>query len=233
MLDWKLSSAASARDARASKEVKRTMQSPFSIHNLYRNPFGELTRAERAELAVVEDMDAWLAALTDSRTAIQFFGDCGFGKTTHLLAIEKRLASAAYVYYPETGRRPVLPRQRPLLVDEANRMGWRQHLQLLRGAGPIVIGTHVDYSWRLRRAGFCVLNVNVEQPKEPALLAKILNRRVEASRVDEGLPIPLIDEEFAEQLLKQLGSNLRRIEHFLYERFQLCISEQSSWPPAI
>ncbi len=209
------------------------MRSPFTVYNLYRNPFGELTRAERAELAVVEDMDAWLAALADSRTAIQFFGDCGFGKTTHLLAIEKRLAIAAYVYYPETGSRPALPRQRPVLVDEANRMGWRQHGRLLLGAGPIVIGTHVDYSWRLRRAGFQVLHVNVEQPKQPAWLAKILNRRVEASRVVEGLPIPLIDEQFAEQLLAQFGSNLRRIEHFLYERFQLCISEQSPWPPAI
>jgi hypothetical protein len=209
------------------------MRSPYSVYNLNRNPFGELTRAERAELAVVDEMDAWLGALTDSRTAIQFFGDCGFGKTTHLLALEKRLTGAAYVYYPETGSRPALPRERPVLVDEANRMGWRQHWRMLRGAGPIVIGTHVDYSWRLQRAGFHVLKVNVERPKEPALLARILNRRVEASRMVEGLPVPLIDEEFAEQLLKQLGSNLRRIEHYLYERFQLCISEQSSWPPAI
>ena len=209
------------------------MRSPYSVYNLHRNPFGELTRAERAELAVVEEMDTWLVALADSRTAIQFFGDCGFGKTTHLLAIEKRLTTAAYVYYPETGDRPALPLERPVLVDEANRMGWRQHWRLLRGAGPIVIGTHVDYSWRLRRAGFHVLHVNVEQPKDPAMLAKILNRRVAASRAIEGLPIPLIDEEFAEQLLKQLGTNLRRIEHFLYEQFQHCISEQSSWPPAI
>jgi hypothetical protein len=209
------------------------MQSPYSVYNLHRNPFGELTRAERAELAVVEDLDVWLAALRDPRTSIQFVGDCGFGKTTHLLAIEKRLPSAAYVYYPEKGRRPPLPRQRPVLVDEADRMGWRQHLRLLHGGGPLVIGTHVDYSWRLRRAGFRVLNVNVELPKEPRLLAKILNRRVEASRLNVSLPIPLIDEEFAEQLMHRFGCNLRRIEHFLYERFQLVISEQSSWPPAI
>lgn len=209
------------------------MQSPYSVYNLHRNPFGELTRAERAELAVVEDLDVWLAALGDSRTSLQFVGDCGFGKTTHLLAIERRLPDAAYVYYPETGCRPALPRQRPVLVDEADRMGWRQHLRLLRGGGPIVIGTHVDYSWRLRRAGFQVLNVNVEQPKEPRVLAKILNGRVAASRLNVDLPIPLIDEEFAEQLLQRFNSNLRRIEHFLYERFQLSISEQSSWPPAI
>ncbi len=209
------------------------MQSPYSVYNLQRNPFGELTRKERAELAVVEELDEWVAALADGRTAIQFVGDCGFGKTTHLLAIEKRLANAAYVYYPETGPRPVLPRERPVLVDEADRMGWRQHMRLLLGGGPIVIGTHVDYSWRLQRAGFHVMNVNVERYKQPSLLAKILNRRIEASRLFEELPIPKIDEGVAEQLLHRFDSNLRRIEHFLYERFQLSISEQTPWPPAI
>jgi len=209
------------------------MQSPYSIYNLRRNPFGELTRAERADLAVVEELDVWVQALTDERTAIQFVGDCGFGKTTHLLAIEKQLASANYVYYPETGPRPALPRERPVLVDEADRMGWRQHIRLLRGGGPIVIGTHVDYSWRLRLAGFQVLNVYVEFRKEPSLLAKVLNRRIESSRLFEGLPVPEVDEDFAEQLLHRFGSNLRRIEQFLYERFQLSISEQTPWPPAI
>jgi len=209
------------------------LQSPYSIHNLSRNPFGELTRAERADLAVVEDMDQWLARLADPRAALQFVGDCGFGKSTHLLALEGRLPGAAYVYYPEFGPRPPLPRQRPVLVDEADRMGWRQHWRLLRGDGPIVIGSHVDYSWRLRQAGFRVTTVNVEQPMAAALAAKILNRRIEASRLRPGLPVPVVDEEFADQLLRQFGWNLRRIEHFLYEQFQLSISEQTSWPPAI
>jgi hypothetical protein len=209
------------------------MQSPYSHYNLRRNPFGELTRDERADLAVVEGLDDWLRALTNERAAIQFVGDCGFGKTTHLLAIEKRLPGAAYVYYPETGHRPSLPCVRPVLVDEADRMGWWQHARLLRGGGPIVIGTHMDYSWRLRLAGFHVLNVNVELPPKPCLLAKILNRRIEASRLVETLPVPLVDAGFAEQLQRRFDSNLRRIEHFLYERFQLSISEQTPWPPAI
>ncbi len=209
------------------------MQSPYSIFNLHRNPFGELTRAERAELAVVEELDECVQSLADERAAIQFVGDCGFGKTTHLLALERRLSSAKYVYYPEAGPRPALPCERPLLVDEADRMGWRQHLRLLRGGGPIVIGTHVDYSWRLRRAGFRVMTVNVEHPKTPAAIAVILNRRIEASRLVQGLPIPVVEECFAEQLIRKFDSNLRSIERFLYERFQLSISEKTPWPPAI
>lgn len=208
-------------------------RSPYSTYNLRRNPFGELTREERAELAVIDGLEEWILALDNQRTAIQFVGDCGFGKTTHLLAIEKRLSNAVYVHYPETGPRPALPCVRPVLVDEADRMGWREHIRLLRGSGPIVIGTHVDYSWRLRLAGFQVLTVNLEIAKQPSLLAKMLNRRIEASRLLEALPIPQIDEQFAAQLLLRFDSNVRRIEHYLYERFQLSISEQTPWPPAI
>lgn len=210
-----------------------TVQSPYERFNLVRNPFGELPRAERAELAVVDELDRWLALLNDSKTAIQFVGGCGFGKSTHLAAIEKHLPSATYVYYPETGHRPPLPRTRPLLVDEADRMGWRAHWRMLRESGPIVIGTHVDYAWRLSRCGFRVTTVDVERMVTPNLVARILNRRIEASRLDARMLVPQVNVEFAEQLLKRFESNLRRIEHFLYERFQLSISEQTPWPPAI
>lgn len=209
------------------------MQSPYSVYNLRRNPFGELTRAERAELAVVEDLDTWVEALRDQRTAIQFVGNCGFGKTTHLLALERRLGSSKYVYYPETGPRPALPRERPVLVDEADRMGWWQHLRLLRGSGPIAIGTHVDYSLRLRLMGYRVLKVDLEQPREPNLVARILNRRIESSRLVEGVAVPQVDLAFAEQLLRRFHSNLRCIEQYLYDRFQLSVSEQAPWPPAV
>lgn len=91
----------------------------------------------------------------------------------------------------------------------------------------------MDYSWRLKLAGFHVLNVNVEIPKQANQLAKILNRRIEASRLAEGLPVPQVEEEFAKQLSQRFDANMRRIEHFLYERFQLSISEQTPWPPAI
>jgi hypothetical protein len=58
---------------------KRTHRSdgltnPFHALNLWRNPFGELTRSQRAELALV-DVDPWRMALEDSRTVLQFIGD--------------------------------------------------------------------------------------------------------------------------------------------------------------
>ena len=120
-----------------------------------------------------------------------------------------------------------------MLVDEADRMGWRSHLRLLRGEGPIVIGTHVDYSWRLRTRGFQVTTVDVAKRMTPDLAARILNLRIEASRMDPRLPVPTIEVQYAAQLLQQFDSNLRNIEHFLYERIQLSISERTLWPLAI
>ena len=207
--------------------------SPFTRWNLRRNPFGELSREERAELAVVDDLSTWLLMLSKPISAVQFVGDCGFGKTTHLLAIHRELPASVYVYYPETGRRPPLPRGRPVIVDEAQRMGQRQERSLLRSTGPIVLGTHVDMSTRLHHFGFEVTTVNVESPKTPTTLARILNRRIEASQFEASASLPFIDASFAELLLDRFGSNVRRIEHFLYDCFQQSVSENAPWPPQL
>jgi len=54
---------------------------PWARFNLHRNPFGELTPDERAELAVV-NVDYLVEMLGDPRQAVQFIGECGRGKTT-------------------------------------------------------------------------------------------------------------------------------------------------------
>ena len=59
---------------------------PYACINLRRNPFGDLDLAERAELAIV-DVASIIARLDNPRYAVQFVGDKGCGKTTHLLAI--------------------------------------------------------------------------------------------------------------------------------------------------
>ena len=217
------------------------IDSPYAYLGLWRNPFGELTAAERSELAVV-DTEPLIAHLTNPRGVVQFVGDCGYGKTTHLLAIRRQLSAAPLVYFPPTGPRPPLPPDRPLLVDEAQRMGWRRRRALLASPGPLVIATHVDLSPSLRRAGFEVLSVDVAAPKEPVQLVDILNRRVLASRIsasrDAGgvgaraAGVPSVDEPLAAWLIDQFESNLRRIESFLYEDLQACIRERRPWPRA-
>jgi len=211
--------------------------SPFAYLGLWRNPFGELSPAERAELAIV-DVVPLVEFLTSGRSAVQFVGDCGYGKTTHLLALRASFPRSQLVYFPETGRRPPLPQGNPLLVDEAQRMGWNRKRQLLKSAGPVALGTHRDLSRELRRAGFNVWTIDVAQPKQPACLVQILRRRIAASRIDasgahgEQDLAQFIDEDFARKLIVRFGSNTRRIEDYLYDDLQKCVQEKRDWPHA-
>jgi hypothetical protein len=211
--------------------------SPFAYLGLWRNPFGELSPAERAELAIV-DVAPLVEFLTSARSAVQFVGDCGYGKTTHLLALQTCFPRSQLVYYPETGRRPPLPQGTPLLVDEAQRMGWKRKRQLLKSTGSVALGTHRDLAPELRRAGFDVWTIDVAEPKEPAGLVQILRRRIDASRVGSNWSqrelrlSHCIDEDFARKLIVRFGSNTRRIEDYLYDDLQKCIQEKRDWPRA-
>ena len=199
--------------------------SPFAHLQLFRNPFGELTREERRQLARV-DVQPYVDWLSRKRAALQFVGPCGHGKTTHLLALERELPDSAYVYFPEEGTQPCLPVTRPLLIDEGQRLGWRRRRQLLRSDGPLVIGTHVDMGERLSRAGFEVWTINLAAPLATAHLQAVLNARITASavqsRLSDGSSIGSltlsIDQVVA--LQQRFGSNIRHIEHHLYEVFQ-------------
>lgn len=248
---------------------ERLTLSPYRHLGLWRNPFGELTPDERAELAVVETASL-LAFLEQTQTVVQFLGDCGFGKTTHLLALRMAIhrrsgnaqtASEGIVYFPEGGPRPSIPNGRPLFIDEAQRMSWLQRQNLLRRAGPIVLTSHSDLSAYFLRAGFQVLSVNVGAAKSPQQLAEILNLRLDASRLarsheptDQRAHFPAasnaphcrntlmprvgpcvcapLAEPYCAQLLNRFGSNLRRMEEYLYETIQWCVWENQPWPPA-
>jgi hypothetical protein len=204
--------------------------SPYLRLNLRRNPFGELTREQRAEVAVV-DVEAWLAELARGRTALQFLGPCGHGKTTHLLALGRVMPGAAYVYLPEDGRQPRIPRARPLLLDEAQRLGRWQRRWVFGRTGPLVLGSHEDHAQELIRAGYRVVTQHVMQAAHPQRLRQMLNRRIEASRGGPG-PLPWIDEARAAELHQQFGADIRQIERVLYDEFQRRFQEHAPWPNA-
>ena len=197
-------------------------------------------------MAVV-DTEPLVDMLQDSRRVIQFLGGCGYGKTTHLLAVRRAFLRQApfaptgqehsaasppeLIYFPEKGPRPRLVASRPLFIDEAQRMSWWQRQQLLRRPGPLVITSHTDYSQQFRRRGWKVSSVNVQRPKTASEVACILNRRIDASRIDDRHPA--VTEEFCQLLLDRFGYNMRCIEEQLYESVQSCVRENRAWPPAI
>ena len=191
---------------------------PFAHLNLRRNPFGELPPLERVRVAVV-DIACWLPWLSGDRRALQWVGDCGRGKTTHLLALHARLPQAAYVYLPEEGGCPPIPAGRPLLIDEAQRLPWRTRSRVFNSGCPLVLGTHVDLSRPLRRHGYQVRTVQVAAGVDADRLATIINRRIDAARLAAG-PVPQLSMGDAQRLLERWRDDIRGIEGFLYERMQ-------------
>ncbi len=150
--------------------------------------------------------------------AVQFVGEKGYGKTTHLLSIRARFADAGYVHISE-GERATLPGGWPVLIDEAQRLTLWQRWQLFRSATPLVLGTHRDFTKELLRSGRTVDTIEVERATDQERLHGLLNARVSYARRTEGA-VPTVTRETAEQLLQEFGPNIRAILHKMYVMFQ-------------
>ena len=195
---------------------------PFVHLNLRKNPFGELSSEERTPLAIV-DLDNVLHHLkqvTESRRpVVQFVGEKGFGKTTHLLAISARFPRSVYMHIPEGECGRIPNNGEPLLVDEAQRLTFWQRIHLFRSDRTLILGTHRDFTRQLDRAGRSVLTLAADRHTNAEHVSEILNARILAVRRVDG-PTPRITAATANRLFRQFGSDIRSIQHSLYEVFQ-------------
>ena len=191
---------------------------PWAVCNLRRNPFGELTQEERAEVAVV-DVDPIAERLTKPHSAVQLIGDCGRGKTTRLLALMNRFPDASYVHLPEDGPCPAIAEGNPLLIDEAQRLPRIACRSVFATGLPLVLATHRDLARMLRSFRYHVHTERIGDANTAELVQRVLNRRIEASRLQDG-PVPVVSMNAASRLVKRFGDDIRGIEHYLYERVQ-------------
>lgn len=191
---------------------------PWAWCNLRRNPFGELTRQERVELAVV-DVDSIAGRLGNARSAVQLIGECGRGKTTRMLVLEQAIANATYVYLPEDQPCPAIPEGNPLLIDEAQRLPRRVRGRVFASGLPLVLATHRDLFRSLQRAGYQVHTELIGLANDASMICEFLNRRIKASRLERG-PVPRLSHSDASVLAERFGTDLRGIEGYLYERVQ-------------
>lgn len=190
---------------------------PYAHLNLTRNPFGEPAMAERAPLVVAE-IAAAVERLRQPGFAIQFLGEAGRGKTSHLLAIRASFPGAPYVHVGE-GERPRIPHGAPLFLDETQRIpAWRRRF-LFRRPVSFAIGTHEDHAQELRAAGLEVVTVEPARELTRTRLEAILTRRIEWARRGPG-PLPRIPPRTVEALVARAGDDVRTMEHLLYEAFQ-------------
>ncbi|NQU22809.1 MAG: hypothetical protein HQ567_16140 [Candidatus Nealsonbacteria bacterium] len=190
---------------------------PFAHLNLRRNPFGELEPAEQAELAVV-DVQRHVERLRRPGYAVQFLGDRGRGKTTHLLAIRRHFPDAPYVHIGE-GQRPRIPKGHPLFVDEIQRFSpWRRR-RLFRRPVSLALGTHEDLQAELAASGFDVETVWAGAMLDADRLCQMAARRIESARRAPG-PLPQLSFVTARAMIDRFDDNLRGIHACLYDWFQ-------------
>lgn len=190
---------------------------PYSHLNLRHNPFGELTESERVHLAVV-CIDDVVALLRNSRQVVQYVGEKGHGKTTHLLKIQATFPQCGYVHIPEGERRPV-PAGEPVLIDEAQRLTWRQRKQLFREDRALVLGTHQNFEAELKKAGRQVTTITACNQTSLNRLQQIVIDRIEFARRASG-PVPTVHRRTLKRLLQSQGGDIRSMLQILYDALQ-------------
>ena len=190
---------------------------PYSQLNLTRNPFGELSTDERIRVACLRS-EEMMDFLKQPKSCLQFLGEKGRGKTTHLLFLRRKLKAGSYVHYEEHGKTTV-PDDTILILDEFQRLGRTKRRQAYRKANTLLLGTHQDYSHEIQRAGFKVKTIHVPIRLTATWLCEIAQKRIEEFRRNDGR-IPHLRIQEAEALLSDYGSNLRSIFSHLYDCIQ-------------
>lgn len=216
--------------------------------NLKTNPFGELTRQERSDLAVVSvqpmidvlcapaesDRDqaghpvsdaTALEATLRPRRAYQLIGRCGRGKSSHLLAMWGHFPSAAYVYLPQWQPCPVIPEAPLLIIDEAQRLPFKVRRKLFRSGIPLLLATHRNLTPWLRYYGYRSVTQRIGTSVSVEKIQEIFNRRIEASRRLADQPVPRLSARDAEMLIQRFGTNIRSMENYLYEIVQQQVND--------
>lgn len=193
---------------------------PFAHLNLRRNPFGEPSSRERAALAVVdrELLAPLVRSLAEPGFAVQFTGECGRGKSTHLHALRAHFPDAPYLYFAEGARPPPIPRAPVLFLDETQRLPWRTRRRVFRRGVTLAIGTHRDHSGELARAGLRFETVRLDG-FTPVRVHRIIERRIEWARRAPG-PVPWLGLDGVARLSDRFGGDLRAMESHLYDVFQ-------------
>lgn len=211
---------------RVSERLPIDPRYPWAWCNLQQNPFGELTRSQRIELAVV-DLPGWLSALPDdfpmfpqSHMAIQWLAQCGFGKSTRLLAATKWFPEAYYVYVDPMGKCGPIPEAKLLLLDEADRMPRPILKSILRLGTPLMLGVHRSLKRLLTQWNYRVQTHSLQSENEATQLARIMNTRLRHFRLDADRVVPQLTKDESQWLSRRFGGDMRAVEDYLYDQVQ-------------
>lgn len=191
-------------------------QLPFAHLNLRFNPFGELTREQRAVTAIVE-LDDIPEHFSKRRIAIQFTGEHGRGKSTHLIALHKQFKHSPYTQI-HIGDKPTFSNDDIQFIDSIEMLPAARRKKIYRSTNILAITTHNDLTNELHTAGFEVISkrITVDNAQH---IKQIFDKRIELARRNTG-SLPGIDIKTVRTLITKFNDDIRAMEHHLYEIFQ-------------
>ncbi len=190
---------------------------PFEQLNLRWNPFGEPAPEDIASLAVV-DVEAYVERLRSPGFAVQYLGEAGRGKSTHLMALHRFFPDMPYLRFPENTRIPRIPHAPVLFLDETQRLPRGLRRRIFSRRGSFVIGTHEDHSAELAQAHVETVSILLSGMTAERLV-QIIERRLEWARRGPG-PLPRLSDSKITWLIEAFGDDLSAILGCLYEEFQ-------------
>ncbi len=197
--------------------------SSYERISLRRNPFGELPREERAELARVctAGLAAFIHGAKDvGRRALQLVADHGRGKSTLMIALHAReFPDAPFTQLHLSDPVPSPEPKAPVhFVDSIENLSWLSRRKLYSQCPTLVCTTHRDLSRELRRAGFGVhsVRVGIQSVDE---LELIVQARLDAATLDAHQS-PTPTRARLEELYCIHGDDVRSIEHALYSDYE-------------
>ncbi len=192
------------------------------------NPFRVLTEAEWTAVAVVPP--SVQKVITHAVAPVQIIGEPGRGKTTTLLAVKsyflEKNISVMYQYLPEGTHR--FDKQRAsaanvFLLDEAQRLTRRERQRLCRLASGmrLIFSSHEDLTAICAAHRLPLTTIRLSQ-MDTAHLTRILRKRLAYFSTNEQ-PAVAIGGDAVEFLHARFGDDLRAMERFLYEVFQVWV----------
>ena len=199
--------------------------------NLKRNLFGSPSLDEWPLLAVVDEAHFLSFLAQPGRRVIQFMGECGRGKSTHMRVLHAHYPNAPYLYFGPQDH-PKIPRHAPIVfLDETQRIPWLRRQFLWRQHQTFVIGTHRNHQKEFERAHVHMLHHDVEGLDE-SRLRQIIDRRLAWAIRDPRQPSVEVTPELITGVLAFYGDDIRAIFSLLYEVVQsMNAPGPIPWPP--
>jgi hypothetical protein len=193
---------------------------PYHAVGLKSNPF-VAERMSGVDPGLWVDSGFSSAPAKGERLFIQFLGEKGAGKTSHLLHWRSQ-TNGSYSYFPDSWERWYLPKVDEISYwDEANRIPFPLLAIALKQAydqkSTIVAGTHNDLAWIARAIGFRkIKTIRLETISLEMFLAWV-EKRLEAVQLSPEIEIKLrLERHDALKILSQSGASWRRASVYLH-----------------